>query len=63
MIARRHMHDFGTTREHLSAVAVKNYENGALEPRRPDAQKAITLEQAMNARPIAEPLNRCTIAP
>jgi acetyl-CoA C-acetyltransferase len=56
MIARRHMHDFGTTRRHLSAVAVKNHENGALNP---DAQmrKVITLEQAMNARPIAEPLN------
>lgn len=56
MIARRHMHDFGTTREHLSAVAVKNHANGVLNP---DAQmrKAITLEQAMNARPIAEPLN------
>ncbi len=56
MIARRHMHDFGTTREHLSAVAVKNHANGALNP---DAQmrKAITLEQAMNGRPIAEPLN------
>jgi acetyl-CoA C-acetyltransferase len=56
MIARRHMHDFGTTRAHLSAVAVKNHENGALNP---DAQmrKVITLEQAMSARPIAEPLN------
>ncbi len=56
MIARRHMHDFGTSRAHLSAVAVKNHENGALNP---DAQmrKVITLEQAMNARPIAEPLN------
>ncbi len=56
MIARRHMHDFGTTREHLSAVAVKNHANGALNP---DAQmrKVITLEQAMNARSIAEPLN------
>lgn len=56
MIARRHMHDFGTTREHLSSVAVKNHANGALNP---DAQmrKVITLEQAINARPIAEPLN------
>ncbi len=55
MIARRHMHDFGTTREHLAAVAVKNHENGALNP---DAhmRKAITMEQALNARPIAEPL-------
>jgi acetyl-CoA C-acetyltransferase len=56
MIARRHMHDFGTTRAHLSAVAVKNHENGALNP---DAQmrRVITLEQAMNARLVAEPLN------
>jgi acetyl-CoA C-acetyltransferase len=56
MIARRHMHEFGTKREHLASVAVKNHENGALNP---DAQmrKAITLDQAMNARPIAEPLN------
>lgn len=56
MIARRHMHDFGTTREHLAAVAVKNHENGALNP---DAQmrKGITAEQAMAARFIAEPLN------
>ena len=56
MVARRHMHQFGTTRAHLSSVAVKNHENGALNP---DAQmrKVITLEQAMNARPIAEPLN------
>jgi acetyl-CoA C-acetyltransferase len=56
MIARRHMYQFGTTREQLSGVAVKNHANGALNP---DAhmRKAITLEQAMNAKPIAEPLN------
>ena len=58
MIARRHMHQFGTTREHLAAVAVKNHANGALNP---DAhmRKVITLEQAMNAqahRRAAEPL-------
>ncbi len=55
MIARRHMHDFGTTREQLATVAVKNHENGLLNP---DAQmrKAITIEQALNARMIAEPL-------
>jgi acetyl-CoA C-acetyltransferase len=56
MIARRHMHDFGTKKEHLAAVAVKNHANGALNP---DAhmRKAITLEQAMNGKPIADPLN------
>ena len=56
MIARRHMHQFGTRREHLAAVAVKNHANGALNP---DAhlRKTITIEQAMAGKPIAEPLN------
>jgi acetyl-CoA C-acetyltransferase len=55
MIARRHMYQFGTTREQMAAVAVKNHANGALNP---DAhmRKVITLEQALNARPVAEPL-------
>jgi acetyl-CoA C-acetyltransferase len=55
MIARRHMYQFGTTREHLAAVAVKNHANGALNP---DAhmRKLITMEQALNGRPVAEPL-------
>lgn len=55
MIARRHMHQFGTTREHLAAVAVKNHANGALNP---DAhmRKPITMEQALAGRPIADPL-------
>jgi acetyl-CoA C-acetyltransferase len=56
MIARRHMYQFGTKKEHLSSVAVKNHANGALNP---DAQmrKVITLEQAMKGKPIADPLN------
>ena len=55
MIARRHMYEYGTTREHLAAVAVKNHANGALNP---DAhmRKNITVEQVLNAKPIAEPL-------
>jgi acetyl-CoA C-acetyltransferase len=56
MIARRHMHDFGTRREHLAAVAVKNHANGALNP---DAhlRKIITLDQALAGKPVADPLN------
>ncbi|HYO84680.1 MAG TPA: thiolase domain-containing protein [Bryobacteraceae bacterium] len=55
MIAKRHMHQYGTTREHLAAVAVKNHANGA---RNPDAhlRKAISKEQALNGKPIADPL-------
>ncbi len=55
MIARRHMHEYGTTREHLASVAVKNHANGALNP---DAhlRKTITLEQALAGKPVADPL-------
>lgn len=55
MIANRHMHQYGTTREHLAAVAVKNHSNGA---KNPDAhmRKVITMEQALNGKPIASPL-------
>jgi acetyl-CoA C-acetyltransferase len=55
MIARRHMYQFGTKREHLAAVAVKNHANGALNP---DAhmRKVITMEQALKGKPVAEPL-------
>ncbi len=56
LIARRHMHQYGTKKEHLAAVAVKNHANGAMNP---DAhmKKVITLEQAMAGKPIADPLN------
>jgi acetyl-CoA C-acetyltransferase len=56
MYAHRHMHDFGTTREQLSAVAVKNHFYGAQNPNA-FFQKEITLEKAMGSRPVATPLN------
>jgi acetyl-CoA C-acetyltransferase len=55
MIARRHMHDYGTRREHLAAVAVKNHANGALNPGA-HMRKVVTLEQALNGKPVADPL-------
>src|SRR5580693_4460305 len=55
MIARRHMHQFGTTREQLAAVAVKNHANGAKNPLA-HMRKVITLEQALAGKPVAEPL-------
>ncbi len=56
MIARRHMHQYGTTREHLAAVTVKNHSNAL---RNPDAQmqKPVTMEQVLNDnRVVADPL-------
>jgi len=55
MIARRHMHEFGTTRRQLASVAVKNHANGAKNPRA-HMRKVITLEQALAGKPVAEPL-------
>ncbi len=55
MIAKRHMHDFGTTREHLAAVAVKNHANGAKNPLA-HLRTPITKEKALAGRMIAEPL-------
>ncbi len=55
MIARRHMYQYGTTREHLAAVSVKNHANGALNPLA-HMRKVITLEQALAGKPVADPL-------
>lgn len=55
MIARRHMHQYGTTRDQLAAVSVKNHLNGAKNPYA-HMRKVITLEQALAGKPVAEPL-------
>jgi acetyl-CoA C-acetyltransferase len=55
MIARRHMYQYGTTREMMAAVAVKNHANGAKNPQA-HMRKVITMEQALAGKPIAEPL-------
>ncbi|MCU0725176.1 MAG: thiolase domain-containing protein [Planctomycetes bacterium] len=55
MFAQRHMHEFGTTREQLAAVAVKNHYYGA---RNPNAlfRKEITVAKALASEPVASPL-------
>src|SRR6202040_2331988 len=55
MIARRHMYQYGTTREQLAAVAVKNHANGAKNPLA-HMRNVITMEQALKGKPISEPL-------
>src|SRR5437868_13175409 len=55
MIAQRHMYQYGTTREQLAAVAVKNHANGARNPLA-HMRKIITMEQALAGKPIALPL-------
>lgn len=54
MFARRHMHDFGTTREQLLAVAIKNHHYGSMNPHAL-FRKEITLEKAMASDEVATP--------
>ncbi|MEA3202308.1 MAG: acetyl-CoA acyltransferase [Thermoplasmata archaeon] len=55
MMAARHMHEFGTTREDLASVAVKNHAHGAKNSKA-QFQKAITLEKALASAMVASPL-------
>jgi len=62
MIATRHMHEYGTTREQLAQVAVKNHANGALNPFA-QYQRAIKMENVLNATMVAYPLGIFDCAP
>ncbi|RLF40124.1 MAG: thiolase domain-containing protein [Thermoplasmata archaeon] len=62
MIARRHMYEYGTTREQLAMVAVKNHENALLNPNAQFHRK-ITVEDVINSPPVATPLNLLDCSP
>ncbi len=56
MIARLHMRKYGTTREQLSMVAVKNHHHGCLNPIA-QYQMEITHEKVMKSPLVADPLH------
>jgi acetyl-CoA C-acetyltransferase len=62
LIARAHMHKYGTTREQLAHVAVKNHANGVLNP---EAQfpMEVTVEQVLNSVLVADPLRLLDCSP
>ena len=55
LLARRHMEEFGTTREQIAMVAVKNRQYGSLNP---EAQltQPVTVEEVLQDRMICDPL-------
>lgn len=55
MIAKRHMYEYGTTREQLAQVAVKNHHHGAMNPMA-HMRKEITVEKALAGKMICDPL-------
>jgi len=54
MFANRHMHEYGTTRDQMLQVAVKNHHYGAKNPNA-FFQKEITMEKALASDPVASP--------
>jgi acetyl-CoA C-acetyltransferase len=62
MIAIRHMHEYGTTKEQLAQVAVKNHKNGVNNPFA-QFRNEITLDQVLNASPVAYPLGLLDCSP
>jgi len=62
MMARRHMYEFGTTREQMALVAVKNHRNACLNPIA-QFQKEIKVEDVLNAPLVADPLTLLDCSP
>jgi acetyl-CoA C-acetyltransferase len=62
MIARLHMHRFGTTREELAAVAVKNHHNGCMNPIS-QYQMEITVDKVLRSPLVADPLRVLDCSP
>ncbi|ODS41988.1 MAG: acetyl-CoA acetyltransferase [Candidatus Altiarchaeales archaeon IMC4] len=62
MMARRHMHEYGTTEEQMAMVAVKNHHNATMN-KNAQYQFEVTLEQVMNSSPIATPLKLLDCSP
>jgi len=62
LIARLHMHRFGTTEEDLAMVAVKNHRNAVHNPRA-QFRREVSIEDVMSSPYVAEPLKVLDCAP
>jgi acetyl-CoA C-acetyltransferase len=62
LLARKHMHEFGTTEEQLAMAAVKNHRNACLNPNA-QFRKEISIEDVMNSGYVASPLKLLDCSP
>jgi len=62
MIAKRHMYQYGTTREQLAMFSVANHKNGALNPLAQFPME-ITVDQVLNSSMVADPLRLLDCSP
>ena len=56
MTAQRHMHEYGTTREQMALVSVKNHHYSSMNPLA-QFQKEITVEDVLKSLVVTPPLN------
>jgi acetyl-CoA C-acetyltransferase len=57
LVARRHMHEFGTKPEQLAKVAVDQRKNACKNPLAIFGHKEITIDDVLNSRVIVDPLH------
>jgi acetyl-CoA C-acetyltransferase len=62
LIARRHMHEYGTTREQLAMVAVKNHRNALHNPYA-QFHTEISVEDVLRSPLVADPLRLLDCSP
>ncbi len=62
MMARKHMKEFGTTREQLASVAVKNHANAKHNPYA-QFHFDVTIDDVLNSTMVAEPLRLLDCSP
>ena len=62
MRVRAHMEKYGLTREQYAKVAVKNHDNGALNPHA-QYRNRVTVEQVLQSRMIADPITLLMTCP
>lgn len=62
LIGRRHMEEYGTTREQFAMIAVKNRKYGALNP---DAQlrTPVSLEEVLGSKMVSDPVTALQCCP
>jgi len=62
LFTKRHMHEHGTTEEHLAHVAVKNHANGTRNSKA-HFGKEVTVEEAMEGPVVADPFRLMDCCP
>ncbi|MGC9307251.1 MAG: thiolase domain-containing protein [Thermoplasmatota archaeon] len=62
LMARYHMHKYGTTSEQLAQVAVKNHHNGMLNPKA-QYRREVTVEDVLTSTMVADPLHLLDCSP